>query len=120
MSVDDLIAEYAEAQKHASDGARGTWPVVLDHAGVRCTPQMARFNNAEHAILLLAGQPDLPEPLLAFITADVDKGCDRCWVSSDRTRNHPECAAKIRRYFDARAALVAHGQRLAQQLGLDL
>jgi hypothetical protein len=112
MPVDDLIIEYADALKHASDGARGAWPVVPDHAGVRCTPQMARFNNSEQAILSLAGQPALPEPLAAFIAADADKGCDRCWLSSDKTRSHPECAAKIRKCFDARAALVAYGESL--------
>jgi len=120
MSVDDLIIEYTTALKHASEGAWGTWPVVLDHAGVRCTPQMARFNNAERALLSLAGRPDLPEPLAAFIAADADKGCPQCWVSSNKTRNHSECQVKIRRYFDVRAALVEYGESLSRGLSLDV
>jgi hypothetical protein len=116
----DLIIEYTTALEHASEGAWGTWPAVLDHAGVRCTPQMARFNNAEHAVQELAGRPDLPGPLAAFIAADADRGCPQCWVSSDKTRDHPECQVEIRRYFDARAALVAYGESSARGLRLDV
>jgi hypothetical protein len=114
MSIDDLIIEYADAKKYASEGARGTRPVVLDHAGLRCTPQRARFNNAEHALLSLAGQPYLPQPLAAFIAADADRGCAACWFSSERPKKHPECGVKIRRYFDTRAELVEYGERLAR------
>jgi hypothetical protein len=114
VSIDDLIIEYADAQRHASDGARGDWPRVLDHAGLRSTPQMAGFNSAEHALLSLAGRPDLPEPLAAFIAADVDQGCAACWFSSARPTKHAECAAKIRRYLDARAAVVEYGERLGR------
>ncbi|MBO0698332.1 MAG: hypothetical protein J2P46_08065, partial [Zavarzinella sp.] len=101
MSVDDVIIEYADALRHASDGAWSTLPVVLDHDGFRCTPQMARFNNAEHALLALAGRADLPGPLAAFIAANADQGCPTCWLSSARPTRHPECAWKIHRYFDA-------------------
>jgi hypothetical protein len=120
VSVDDVIIEYTAALKHASEGAWGTWPVVLDHAEVRCTPHMARFNSSERAVLALADRPDLPAPLAAFIAADADKGCPQCWVSSDKTRNHPECQVKIRRYFDARAALVEYGESSGRVLGLDV
>jgi hypothetical protein len=114
VSVEELMIEYAQAQRHASDGAWGTWPVVLDYAGVRCTPQMARLHNAEHALLSFAGQPDLPEPMAAFIAADADPACPDCWLSSARLTNHPVCAAKIRRYFNARAALMEYGDKLVR------
>jgi hypothetical protein len=112
LSVDDLLIEYADALKHASDGAWGTWPVVPDHAGVRCTPHMARFNNAEHAVLALAGRPDLLESVAAFIAANADQACSACWLSAHKAKNHSECERKVRRYFDARAALAEYGERL--------
>jgi hypothetical protein len=62
---------------------------------------MARFRNAEQALVALAGRADLPEPLAAFIAAAADNGCRRCWLSSDKSKSHWKCRAKIRRYFDA-------------------
>jgi hypothetical protein len=114
--VDSLIIEYADALKHAAEGAWGTWPIVLDHAVNRCTPQMARFNNAEHAILALSGRSDLPEPVVAFIAASADSGCPLCWVSSNKEPNHPECSDKIERFFDARDALKRYGESLIHKV----
>jgi len=110
---DSLIAEYVDALRHANEDTRGTGPTVLDHAGIPCTPHMARLNNAEHALLTLADRPDLPEPLAAFIAASADRDCPICWLSSRRAVNHPDCQTKTARYFSARHALKLYGEGLA-------
>lgn len=107
-----ILREYADASAHADDGAhRAGGPYVLDNRGVSCTPEMARFRNAEDAIRGLAGRGDLPDPIHWFLAADADSGCGSCWVSSRSVKPHPECGEKIDRWFAAREALLSLGRR---------
>jgi hypothetical protein len=104
------LREYAIANAHASEGVIGDWPTVYDNRGVPCTPQMARYHNAEDAVLALAGRNDLPDAVTAFIEASRDMGCRHCWLSSRAAKQHSECQTKINRWFDARTKIIALGK----------
>ena len=67
--------------------------------------------SAAHAPRL-AGRPDLLELVVAFIAANANQACSACWLSSDKATNHSACERKLRRSFDARAALAEYGERL--------
>ena len=111
--IQAMLVEYADAQKHANGGCEGHWATVNDCMGQPCTPHMARYHNAQYAILALEGRQGLPEPIRAFLEAEGDKGCDSCWLSSHR-KQHQECDDKIHRWFDTREALIELGLSLAK------
>lgn len=53
-----------------------------------------------------------PIELLTFWSAEADKGCTGCWISSNTSGKHPECEEKIRLWFKAQKALVVYGLSL--------
>jgi hypothetical protein len=106
--IDEAIARYARSHKDAEDNPR----LMIESRGAAaslCEIKMKRLMAAEAAMRAMRGRLGLPRPLLDFLEADDDKGCTSCWMSSKRRGNHPECEAKITRWFAARAALVEHG-----------
>lgn len=110
--ADEAAREYAIAYLLPPDAGSGH-PPVLDRLGTPCTPRMARLRNAGFAVVDLAGhQEELPAPVKQYIDAEGDRGCGRCWVSSNPRKEHPECKEKIRRWFAAREVLVEYGKSL--------
>lgn len=89
----------------AHDVARGD----DDSSGAACNRRMLRITNATRVVRALAGLPDLPAAVEEFLRADSDPACPRCRYASGPPE-HPECAARISRWFTARDALVAFGR----------
>lgn len=109
--ADAAVQEYADAFVAAKDNPTRLIAVRSSSeytaASAACVTRMARLQSAEDALFSIASSSDMPVAAKTFMEADADRGCQGCWLSSSRGRNHSACNAKIDRYFAARDALVA-------------
>ena len=118
--INDIVSEYAAAHIAAEPNARimcGN-PSAADMDA--CTERMRRIAGADAALMALVGEDGLSPLVRAFLDASGDAGCPSCWVSSRRSKNHPECNRKIDRFFAARTALIEYGRGLNVQPDLIL
>lgn len=109
----EILVEFAAAHRAAepNSGIMVGNPTTEEVDG--CAERMVRVSRADARLMTLSTRPDdLPEPLREFFAAEADKGCMRCWASSVRFRNHPECNQKIDRWFATHRALVDYAGTL--------
>jgi len=107
--LETLIVEFALAFRAAEENA--LLLLMSPEHQEECAVRMERLKKAEAA--LDPGRPwphHLPVELVAYLNADHNKGCHKCWDSSNP--KHPDCADRIQRWFAARRALVELGMKL--------
>jgi len=112
MTPNQIISLWAIAEVEAEKNPSlmlASRPVNFKATQEFCIRQMQELEKATLRLLSLEGQSDLPLPLLVFFEANNDKGCDSCWLSSRKGKNHPDCNIKIDQWFDARDKLTAYG-----------
>lgn len=77
-----------------------------------CKQRMDDLHDAEEMLMKFKDSPDASAAMRAYVAAETDKGCSRCWLSSRMGKNHPECNMKITRWFAARKVLFNEGLQL--------
>lgn len=114
-TINQKIIAFAEAWKNAEQNAQIMCGQPTTEMVDACAERMSVLDETEDDFGDLRGLDNLPSPLRDFFEADNDKGCIGCWLSSIRKNNHPECQAKISRWFKTREALVKYGEELKQE-----
>jgi len=109
--MNEIIKEYALAHIAAEPNAE----LMVSNPDAKtvdeCAERMKRVGKADKAILTISGD-NLPKPLIDFLNANLDKGCNHCWISSRREKCHEECQVKIERWFECRKKLIEYGKNL--------
>lgn len=109
--ITQIIKEFALAHRAAEDNPKLLIEDSVKHTDL-CVARMDRIEVADEALFALEGQAELPQPVLDFFAAEADRGCYHCWLSSRHSNQHPECQAKINRWFATRDALIVYGEQL--------
>lgn len=109
--VNDVIREFAIAHTEAEDNPR---LLLLDYSANEplCAERMKRCKKADEALFALVGNPSLPQQAKDYLAAENDSACSSCRLSSKRVVDHPECEAKMKRWWETRTALIAYGLTL--------
>jgi len=108
--VNQIIKEYALAFQAAEANAKEM--TKFNPNTKLCVKRMDRVAEAESALFNLPLTENLPKPLVDFFIAELDKGCDSCWLSSRKDTKHEICMAKISRWFKTHDLLVEYGLTL--------
>lgn len=104
--VDNAIRRFSVAHRAADQNSSIMVRDCTREESDQCAERMRDVARAEAAIEALRGREDLPSELVEWHAAVADSACGACWLSSVRSRRHPECAAKLKRFFVARKDLV--------------
>jgi hypothetical protein len=110
MTTNEIIAEFAAAH----DAAKDNPALLIKDSGKYtsiCVERMKRVELADQALFTISNWPDLPVEAKKFFQAHEDRGCSSCRYAACGAI-HPECDTKIKRWFQARDALVEYGLKL--------
>ena len=115
MVHEDISVKLKEFAAASNECANNTDLLLLDHVkyGDECARRMDRMTKAYDALMSIARPLPkyAPHFLIDHIEADLNRGCDECWISSG-PKPHHDCELKIARWFHTRGRLVFHATNM--------
>ena len=75
-----------------------------------CSSKMGVLGKTSELLDTFKNDPECPKELLEFWKCEADQGCSHCWLSS-RGPEHDECEAKMKKYWEAKEALIAYARK---------